>query len=280
MKVLLLGGTRYMGRTAAMVLAAAGYEVVSVSRTPGAGGLHHRVCDRKDTVALEALLRVESPEAILDMICFDAGDGAGMARLFEAGSLPRLQHYLMVSTFFPYNHIDDREAPFVGDPATIADGYTRRKVEAEANIQTSPLFAMSTILRLPFVFSHDDYTGRFQRFCEMVRDGRVSPAAANGWKTSMIAMPDAARVLAEMVRGAPLGYADAANDGCLGLHEMAAVIATTLDMPPSFSGSEDPGTIYPLSRDLCLDSAKAPKLRPLADALADEAKIWSVGHAG
>lgn len=279
MKVLVFGGTRYMGRTAAMMLAAAGHEVVSVSRTHDAGNLHHRVCDRKDTAALEALLLEESPEAILDMVCFDASDGAGMARLFEEGALTQLQHYVMVSTFFPYNHFECREAPFVGDPSTIADGYTRRKVEAEAKIQASPLFAVSSILRLPFVFSHDDYTGRFQRFCEMVRDGRVAPVAAPAWKTSMIAMPDAAQVLAGMVRGEPLGYVDAANAGCIDPHEMAMVIAKALGVPGTFAGSDDPGAIYPLSCDLCLDSAKAPKLRPLEDALADESKLWSAPHA-
>jgi len=275
MKILILGGTRYMGRAAARHLAAAGHEVVSVSRTPMEGGaIRHRVCDRKEAAALAALLREEAPEAILDMVCFDAGDAAGMARLFESGALGGLSHYLMVSTFFPYNYCEAREAACTADPATIADGYTRRKVEAEAALHASGLFARSSILRLPFVFSHDDYSGRFQRFCEMVRDGRVAAAGVPAWRTSMICMEDAAQALATLLQGPPLGYADAANAGCLSLHGMAAIVAEALACSSDFHGAEDPGAIYGLSRDLCLDSAKAPALRPLAEALADEARKW------
>ncbi len=279
MKILILGGTRYMGRAAARRLSTAGHEVISVSRTPIEGGtIRHRVCDRKDGAALDALVREEEPSAILDMVCFDAGDGAGMARLFESGALSGLRHYLMVSTFFPYNYFDAREAPFAGDPTAIADGYTRRKVEAEAIIKAGALFGRSSILRLPFVFSHDDYTGRFQRLCEMVRDGRVAATGTSSWRTSMIAMEDAAGALANILQGPPLGYADIANAGCLTAHEIAAVVAAALDCSCEFNGADDPGTIYGLSRDLCLDSAKSPKLRPLAEALADEAKQWSTQH--
>lgn len=279
MKIIILGGTRYMGRAAATRLAAAGHEVVSVSRTPTEDtSIRHRVCDRKNPDALEAILRAEQPAAILDMICFDAGDGASMARLIDAGALEGLAHYLMVSTFFPYNYFDAREAAFSGDPAAITDGYTRRKVEAEANIHGSGLFVLSSILRLPFVFSHDDYTGRFQRFCEMVRDGRMAPEQAPAWRTSMISMEDAAQALAGILQGPPLGYVDAANAGCLSLREMAAVIAVSLGRSSEFNGADDPDAIYGISRDLCLDSAKAPTLRPLADALEDEARKWRRHH--
>ncbi|MDD5389274.1 MAG: NAD-dependent epimerase/dehydratase family protein [Gallionellaceae bacterium] len=275
MKVLVLGGTRYMGRAATMNLLAAGHEVVSVSRTPSDGAIRHLVCDRKDHSTLEALLREEAPEAILDMVCFDAHDGAGMARLFESGALCSLEHYLMVSTFFPYNYFDGREAPFTGDPAAISDGYTRRKVEAEAKIQAGTLFAKSSILRLPFVFSHDDYTGRFQQFCVMARDGRVTAADKPAWKTSMIGMEDAGQSLSKILQGPPLGYVDAANAGCLSLHEIATTVAKALGVSSEFHGTDDPGAIYALRRDLCLDSEKAPKLRPLPEALTDEAQKWS-----
>lgn len=275
MKALILGGTRYMGRTAAAHLAAAGHEVVSVSRTPSEGGaIRHRVCDRKDHDLLANLLREEAPTAILDMVCFDAGDGAGMARLFESGAMIGLSHYLMVSTFFPYNYFAGREIPFTGDPAAIADGYTRRKVEAEVNLQAGALFAKSSILRLPFVFSHDDYTGRFQRFCEMVLNGRVAAASAPTWRSSMIGMEDAAYVLAQILQGPPLGYVDAANAGCLSPHEIAAVVAEALGCSSDFHGTDDPGAIYGLSRDLCLLPTKAPVLRSLSNALADEVRKW------
>lgn len=279
MKILILGGTRYMGRAAAGRLVAAGHEVVSVSRTPTEdSATRHRICDRKHREELAALLQEEAPTAILDMVCFDANDAADMAQLYESGTLKSLNHYLMVSTFFPYNYFDAREAAFRGDAAVISDGYTRRKVEAEANIQASGLFARSSILRLPFVFSHDDYTGRFQRFCALVRDGHIAPESTPAWRTAMISMEDAARALAEILTGPPLGHVDAANDGCLSLGEIARTIAETLGVSSDFQGIEDPGAIYGLSRDLCLNSQKAPALRPLSEALADEAQQWNQQH--
>ena len=279
MKVVVLGGTRYMGRAAASRLSAAGHDVVSVTRTSSEGGaIRHRVCDRKDHDSLLKLLREEAPAAILDMVCFDAGDGAAMARMFESGALDGLSHYLMVSTFFSYHYFAGRELPFTGQAAAISDGYTRRKVEAEANIHASGLFAYSSILRLPFVFSHDDYSGRFQRICGMVRSGRVAKPRAPTSRTSMICMEDAAQALASILQGPPLGYADVANTGCLSLHDVVAIVADALACSSDPDGGDDPSTVYEFSGNLCLNSTKTPALRPLPDALADETHRWAGSH--
>mgnify|MGYP003331094030 CR=1 FL=1 len=46
-------------------------------------------------------------------------------------------------------------------------GYTKRKIQSEVKLYSSSLMDISTILRLPFVFSSDDYSQRFQHLCEL-----------------------------------------------------------------------------------------------------------------
>lgn len=270
-----------MGREAARRLLAEGHEVVTVSRTPTTDTIfRHRVCDRKNHIALETLLKEEKPRAILDMVCFDGNDGANMARLCGMGALDCVQHYLMVSTFFLYNYFEARESAFVGDLTSILDGYTFRKGEAEASIQSSMLFEKSSILRLPFVFSYDDYSGRFQRFCKMVQRGHITTLQDRPWQTSMICMHDAAQTIAAIVQSRPQGYLDASNLGCLTLAEISRIIARTLSVSIDFTGTDDPSTIYPLTRDLCLNSLKSSISRPLTEALIDETCKWQASVSG
>ena len=131
MKILILGGTRFFGKATANILSSDGHDVVTTSRSASAQDqIRHVICDRKDQHALEHLLQRETPDAILDMVCFDNGDGLGVTKLFDSGLMASVGHYIMVSSFFVYNSKTKSEMAFSGDLAEIGDGYTRRKIEA------------------------------------------------------------------------------------------------------------------------------------------------------
>ena len=274
MKILILGGTRFFGKTTANILSSDGHDVVTTSRSAlPHGQIRHAICDRKDQQALEHLIQRETPDAILDMVCFDNGDGLGVTKLFDSGLMASVGHYIMVSSFFVYNSSTKSEMAFSGDLAEIGDGYTRRKIEAENTIHASELFKSTSILRLPFVFAHDDYSDRFQKFCTAVLRKRIGQPG-NSFRTSMISKDDAANLLANLVVGLPLGFADGSNEGCLSLYEIALEIAGTLGVQIEGSSDDEISEIYGLQKDLCLSSIKTQKLKGLKQALAIEAKAW------
>ena len=276
MKILILGGTRFIGKTTANLLSSEGHNVVTTSRSPLAQGqIRHVICDRKDQNALEYLLQREKPDAILDMVCFDHGDGLGVTKLFDSGLMSSVGHYIMVSSFFVYNSSTKLEMEFSGDLAEVGDGYTRRKIEAEKTIHESELFKLTSILRLPFVFAHDDYSGRFQKLCMAVLRKQIGQPE-NSFRTSMISKDDAANLLANLLVGSPIGFADGSNEGCLSLYEIAQEIARTLGVQTESNCGDEISEIYRLQKDLCLNSSKTQKLKGLKQALAIEAHAWKL----
>jgi nucleoside-diphosphate-sugar epimerase len=274
MKILILGGTRFFGKAAANILFSEGHDVVTTSRSAlPRGQIRHAICDRKDQHALEQLLRKETPDAVLDMVCFDHGDGLGVTKLFDSGFMASVGHYIMISSFFVYNSSTKPEMEFSGDIAEIGDGYTQRKIEAEKIIHESELFKSTSILRLPFVFAHDDYSDRFQKLCTAVSRKRIGQPG-NSFRTSMISKDDAANLLANLVVGLPIGFADGSNEGCLSLFEIAQEIAGALGVQIEGNNDDEISEIYGLQKDLCLRSSKTQKLKGLKQALAIEASAW------
>ena len=276
MKILILGGTRFFGKATANILSSDGHDVVTTSRSALAQGkIRHVICDRKDQHSLEHLIQRETPDAILDMVCFDQGDGLGVTKLFDSGFMASVGNYIMVSSFFVYNSSTEPEMEFSGDLAEIGDGYTRRKIEAENTIHESELFKSTSILRLPFVFAHDDYSDRFQKFCTAVSRKQIGQPE-NSFRTSMISKDDAANLLANLVVGLPIGFADGSNEGCLSLYEIAQEIAGTLGVQIEGNNDDEISEIYSLQKDLCLSSSKTQKLKGLKQALATEANAWKL----
>jgi nucleoside-diphosphate-sugar epimerase len=270
MKLLVLSGTRYMGREVANLLHANGHDVVTVTRSAdNTAPWRNRVCDCKNSDVLVSVVSQERPDAILDMICFDASDARDVASLARHAAFESVKHYVMVSTFFIYNYSPGRQQAFAGDAGLIQDGYTRRKAQAESVLQVDgPLMQRTTIVRLPYVFSHDDYSGRFQRLCTVATHGGECPSTV--WRTSIVSMPDAAAALVMTITGAPLRHADIADSGAMTLREMVTRLAIELRADP-VREVEDPSAIYPLSCDLQLRQYKITPLRPLAEAQVTEA---------
>jgi dTDP-4-dehydrorhamnose reductase len=270
MKILILGGSRYMGYEVARLLALLGNEVVTLTRNKiSESKWKHLVCDRKKYDALENIFKIEKPDLVLDMVCFDKQDSLGITRLFNKGLLNSVSHYLMVSTFFVYNYSDSRECKFMGDVESITDGYTKRKIEAELELVSSPLFIKSSIVRLPYVFSKNDYSGRFQKLCAL---SLANSKTTNNdlFKTSMISMVDASENLANIILGLPLGFVDVSNRGCMSLLDIQNIIRNVNGLNNSKALVDVINGPYPLQKNLCLNSLKWVISRSLNDAILSE----------
>ena len=75
MKILILGGTKYLGLETANLLVDSGHKVTVVSRKKvNNHHISYEECDRKNLTKLKKVIVKIKPDFILDMICFDKKD--------------------------------------------------------------------------------------------------------------------------------------------------------------------------------------------------------------
>ena len=145
-RILVLGGTRYLGKAIANKISKEEYEVSTLSRSEDSSIVKHFVCDRKNTADLKNVLSYFNPHIILDMVNFDKGDSKGICSLYDQGYCKNLSHYIMLSSFFIYNHFEystySERKINAGLTENSIDGYTRRKIESEITIYDSKLMNM------------------------------------------------------------------------------------------------------------------------------------------
>ena len=175
MKIFLLGGNRYVGKSLLKLLKKKDNEniVYSLSRNKNIDNIqNHFLGDRQNIDNLEYIFKDIRPDVLIDMICYSRNDLQGILHLKDKGFLKSLKHYIVISSFFVYKYFSlnlYKEEKINKEllNSSINDTYTKNKIEMETLLAQSELFQKSTIVRLPFIFSNDDYTKRFQYFCKL-----------------------------------------------------------------------------------------------------------------
>lgn len=286
-KVLVIGGTRYIGPELLTML---GKEstisaIGTVSRSDEKhDSTIHFIGNRKNTQVLHQILNDFQPNIIIDMVCFDGDDVDGIIDAFDKAYLTCLEHYIVVSTFFVYNlfDIDDfREKPLedIDVKNEMVDSYTLGKIALENRLHKSPLMAVSSIFRLPFVFSSDDYTGRFQNICELSSQNNNS-ILDGGFRFSMISKTFAAAGINYLATHKPVGITDYACTGCVNSHEISQIIRSSNKMNVEQTKEESVDSPYGVRKDICSYSQKIPLFEDVAVAIKREAIDFFRGHYG
>ena len=278
-RILILGGTRYLGKAVVnQIKKNKKFEIATLSRSEEKTDIKHFVCDRKDTSKLMKIFKNFSPNIILDMINFDKDDSQEISNLYEQECLSELCHYIMISSFFIYNHFDYKyfsEKKINENFNSIhIDRYTKCKIESEINLYSSKLMDITTILRLPFVFSADDYTNRFQRLCEISLNGS-NTIYNSPFKYSLIRKDDAAEAITKIFNSNPVGIIDLSNAGYATNRKLVESIYEYRSLTED-KQNEEKGTFpYFVNKDICLSSQKIIIDLPIFEAVRNEAeKYW------
>jgi len=269
-RLMIIGGTKYIGLE--LIKHLQDFEVHICSRKlTFYEGINEKVMDRKSKKELLGAVRNIQPEIILDMICYDQQDATDMSDILTK-NVPCLEHYIMISTFFMYKYSYDLGELSEITLGEINDGYTRGKYLAEKTIFNSGFFEKVTIVRFPFVFSHDDYSGRFQHMLKMVLENRK--VWVDNKKCSFIAKTDAAQSLKKLIYRKPQGIINISNEGCIALKDMYSLIADTCDVEIEYVGGER--DVYQIKSDLCLAKDKPAwlNLRNIRDAIKSEVMLY------
>ena len=84
-RILILGGTRYLGKAVVNQIPKEKFEIATVSRSEKKFDVRHFICDRKNSSDLKKVFECFKPNIILDMVNYDSGDSESISELYEKG---------------------------------------------------------------------------------------------------------------------------------------------------------------------------------------------------
>lgn len=198
MRILILGGTRFLGRRVAEALATAGHDLTLLSRRPRSttAGVH-QICAERDTGL--ATLQGSRFDLILDFICYDS---EGLDQL--AASIVAERYVLISSTWLPRLWSGSRADELASSPTQAAAqlpsvtlNYLSGKLRAEqALIKLRETGCTAVSLRLPIMLGAGDHTGRLDFYRRRLADGGPLIAVDGGQNRAQIAvMEDLAQAI-------------------------------------------------------------------------------------
>jgi nucleoside-diphosphate-sugar epimerase len=185
LRVLVVGGTGWMGARATRALLAAGHEVTTLTRgaaVPPAGA-NSCVADRRDRAELARALEGARFDFTVDFCAFDSADVENLLLTPYAA----LGRYVMISSGQVYLVTDSRDMPYreaqsarplmdepvagTADHAQWSYGIGKRRAEGAALALRSSHGMRVTVLRLPVIHGAGDPTLRLWAYLERMLDG-------------------------------------------------------------------------------------------------------------
>jgi dTDP-4-dehydrorhamnose reductase len=243
-KLLVIGGTKYVGLELLTDLNQ--YDVYVLSRKEiYIPNIKYIKIDREDKLKLKEYIFDINPNIILDMICYTQEDALNIVSIIE--NLISLEHYIFISTFFIYNYSLEYEKFEELDIKSIEDRYTKNKYEAEKIIYKSGIFSKTSIVRFPFIFSHDDFSKRFQYLLN-----QTEVKIIDHLRCSFISKDDAVYALKILISKQPYGFIDISNQGSLSLKDIYIILEEILGIKYQFIYEKR--DVYQIKKDICLNS--------------------------
>lgn len=248
MRVLLVGGTRFLGHELAWRLLAAGHELTLFNRgtlADGFGARVERLRGDRTTDDFARLLRGRGFDAVVDFVAYEGRDGRQAVEVLSG----RVGHYVAISTGQVYlvrqgcptpAREQDYDGPLLPEPAAADDqgqwayGIGKRAMEdALVEAWISSRFP-STRLRLPMVNGPRDHFRRIERYLWRMLDGAPLLLPAGGQRrVRHVYSGSVARAITDL-----LGRADTfgqvynlAQEETPTLRELLTLVASTLGAP-------------------------------------------------
>lgn len=230
MKVLVIGGNRFFGKTLAQLLLNKNDEVTLLNRGHFDDELGDKVkrikMDRKDLSKDHPALKDRHWDLIYDQVCYDANDAMKACEVFES----KVGHYVFTSSQSVYNEgswikeeaFNPEEYHF-SESADLKANYAEAKRQAETIFARKKVFPV-TMVRFPIVLGNDDYTGRLKFHTEHIRKSQWIYFPNVEAKISFINSYDAAKVLEFVGEKKLVGPVNACPEQPISLREMIEMI--------------------------------------------------------
>ena len=280
MRVLVLGGTRFIGPFVLRALSARGVALAVFHRGKSEAelppGVQTILGDRAQLEEHEAAFIAFAPDVVLDMRPLGEDDSGRVMRLFKG----KIQRAVMVSSIDVYRNYDvlrgkedgaPDAAPLREDSPLRSQLYPYRdpddadmnslgnvydKILAEHAYLSDPELP-GTVLRLPFVYGPGDYQHRLHTYLKRMDDKRPAllfSQEASAWRAARCYVENVAHAVALAVtddRAAYRVYNVAEPEGCTE-HKWAEQIARAADWPGQIVLAPDAALPPALRCDSCV----------------------------
>lgn len=174
MRILIMGGTRFIGVYLTQALLEAGHEVVLFNRgnNPAPTGVTQIQGDRKDPAQLKEKLAGESFDAVFDNNGRELTHTQPLAEIFAG----RIQHFVYVSSAGVY--LPTQQPPHKEDDAVDPNSRHKGKHETEAYLAGTDL--PWTSIRPTYIYGSKNYNDLEAWFFDRLVRNRPIPIPGNG----------------------------------------------------------------------------------------------------
>ena len=187
LRVVVLGGTRFIGRRIVDELVDGGHEVLVVHRgtgpeEPGLADVPHLHADRMDLAPVAGELADFAPEVVLDCAAFGAADADAVLGAFPADDV-RLVVLSSMDTYRAYGSLHagtvtdavplDETSPVRPERYPYRGSIPGMDDYEKLEVEERWLGRRATACRLPMVFGEHDYQRREESILRRVRAGRA-----------------------------------------------------------------------------------------------------------
>ncbi|NLO86538.1 MAG: NAD-dependent epimerase/dehydratase family protein [Clostridiales bacterium] len=231
MNILVVGGTRFMGKHMVRELLSKGHEVTIANRgltqDEFADRVNRVIIDRMNPGTIKAKLSDQHFDILFDTIAYCSND---VKALLDHVSCEK---YVMISTSSVYDeHMDTKEEEFdpYTEPVVWCDrkdySYQEIKRQAERAIVQTYAHIPSVMVRFPYVIGTDDYTKRFQFYVEHIVN--QIPMHVDGYDSQMafVRSDEAGKFLASFADNDFTGAINGASEGTISVHQMTDYVTS------------------------------------------------------
>jgi nucleoside-diphosphate-sugar epimerase len=281
--ILVIGGTRFIGRLLVQRLLRAGHRVTIVTRgyapDPFGSRIQRIRADRRNELAMRAVAKAGPFDIVFDQMCYSPLDAAIAVRTFAG----RVGRYVMASTVDAYRVLGFERAGLLKeddlaieaqaidagypwhDPRRATECYVTGKVQAEAYLVREGSLPLVTPRMAHVLGGPEDFTGRLAHYVELARAGATLQYSQEDAAVSFMTAHAAADFLFWTGMQDFLGPVNAACDGALSACELYERVGEVLDAPVRtrrVASAAAPGSLSPfdLPGAMVLDTARAKGL--------------------
>jgi len=281
--ILVIGGTRFIGRLLVQRLLHAGHRVTIATRGYAPDPFGDRIrrirTDRRNEPGMRKLAEAGPFDIVYDQMCYSPLDAAIAVRSF-AGKVGR---YVMTSTVDAYRVLGfARSGPLLEadlaieaqpidaaypwhDPRRATECYVSGKVQAEAYLVRDGSLPLVTPRLGHVLGGPEDFTGRLAHYVELARAGATLPYSNEDAAVSFTTAHAAADFLFWIGMQSFTGPVNAACDGALsafGLYQrvgevLETPVRTLRVAPPEPAGRLSP---FDLAGAMVMDTSRAKAL--------------------
>ncbi len=194
MRILVIGGTRFIGVYLTQLLVEVGHEVVLFNRGnhPAPDGVGQIIGDRTDSTQLTEKLAQEEFDVIFDNNGRELADTKPLAEIFQG----RVQHFVYMSSAGVYLKSD--QMPHIEDDTVDPKSRHKGKHETEAYLQQ--LGIPFTSIRPTYIYGPQNYNPLESWFFDRIVRDRPIPIAGNGMHITQLGhVKDLAKAMRQVI---------------------------------------------------------------------------------